>query len=228
MELRVSGACVNRVGCDVRRLVALRCERIDRVAVERAARCSDASQQRRLVRAPSTASPPPSTATEPSSEADTAERMMHYAESAIPLPPLPATSPPPLARLRAVSQRPARGRARHAAAAAATSVAHVHLGVEHDELDVDDHDDDADTSEADESVVEEAPTRRRASRRSRRASFGAVGGDELPSLRRRHQSQYFSSVDLFHNQDADFNYLKYSKASEARAPAFANPHLRVM
>lgn len=32
----------------------------------------------------------------------------------------------------------------------------------------------------------------------------------------RHQSHYFSNVDLFKEDDETFNYLKYSRASETR------------
>ncbi|CAD5211052.1 unnamed protein product [Bursaphelenchus okinawaensis] len=44
----------------------------------------------------------------------------------------------------------------------------------------------------------------------------------------RHQSHYFSNVDLFQQQDLDFNYLKYAKAGDIPTAPITSPHLRIM
>ncbi|CAD5215283.1 unnamed protein product [Bursaphelenchus xylophilus] len=44
----------------------------------------------------------------------------------------------------------------------------------------------------------------------------------------RHQSHYFSNIDLFQQEDLDFNYLKYAKAGEIPTTPTSSPHLRIM
>ncbi|KAI6197034.1 ATP-binding cassette sub-family G member 8 [Aphelenchoides besseyi] len=77
-------------------------------------------------------------------------------------------------------------------------------------------------SDEDDEEEEKRPQKRR-----RHHSTASRVPAELPSLK-RHQSHYFSNVDLFQQQDSNFNYLKYAKASDIRTTPSASPHIRVM
>lgn len=114
---------------------------------------------------------------------------MHYAESDIPLP------PPPLS---------------------ADSRFQSYYHQTHDEYD-DELDDEKDTVESQIRSSEENNHRlskRRHSEKLRRRGF-ENSSRQMPSVQlSRHQSHYFSNVDLFQQNDESFNYLKYARASE--------------
>ena len=172
-------------------------------------------------------SPTSSSLTERSSDAsesgdDTAR--MHYAESEIPHAVGPAATATTSAAAAAAQSAFPPFANLHAAAAAAAArrssrrqrgpiFSHEHARSDEDADDDDDHD----REEAEYSAEEvlRRPRFQDAARRSHRAvaSFRhappiAATTIEMPT---RHQMHYFSNVDLFQQQDADFNYLKVSK-----------------
>lgn len=123
--------------------------------------------------------------------------MHHYAESDVALPPPPFMS--------------SNGRMFH----------QNFSRLSHDEYE-EDLGDDEDTIETQLRSSEDNNRRlpqRQQSERVRRGGFAASSSRNLPppvelTSLHRHQSHYFSNVDLFQQNDANFNYLKYARASD--------------
>ncbi|KAI6183984.1 ATP-binding cassette sub-family G member 8 [Aphelenchoides bicaudatus] len=124
--------------------------------------------------------------------------MHHYAESDIPLPPPPFMS--------------SNGRMFH----------QQFSRLSNDDMYEEDLDNDQDTIETNLRSYDE--NNRRLSQRQQRHLPPPV---ELTNLH-RHQNHYFSNVDLFQQNDASFNYLKYARASNIHTNTSSSPHIRII